>query len=59
VAFTLLLSLVLSACGPRNTPEAALERLYKAVEAQDADRYLDAVDPAMRSQPNLMGLFNG
>ncbi|MCX6031853.1 MAG: hypothetical protein NT169_21445 [Chloroflexi bacterium] len=59
IALSLLLCLVLSACGAHNTPEAAVERLYKAVEAQDTDKYLDAIDPAMRSQPNLMGMFNG
>lgn len=36
----------------QNSPEGVVRKILDAVEKQDADQYLDALDPDLRDQPN-------
>lgn len=58
ICLFLMFSLTLIACGSRNSPEAAVQRFYEALEAQDMDKYLDTLDPDLRQRPNPMALLN-
>ena len=60
VCLLLVAVLLPTACGGNRArgPESAVQRLYQALEAQDMNEYLDALDPALRGEPDLLPLLS-
>lgn len=65
IVLGLLSVLALVSCGPsatlpaptaaptfENSPEGVVRKILDAIEKQDANQYLDALDPTLRNQPN-------